>query len=307
MMRTLIACVLVTAVLLFGCTVAEAREIALTFDDAPIPDSPIMTGDARTPMLIEALKKARVEEAAFFAVPRSRTPAELARLAAYARAGHVIANHSNTHRNLRDLTAEEYLADIAAADAVLKAMPNFRAWFRFPFLSEGDTRVKRDAVRAGLRAMNYAQGYVTVDNYDWYLNALANNAKKAGKPIDQQALRDLYVETLLDAVKFYDSIAVKALGRSPRHVLLLHENDLAAQFIGDLTAALRNDGWTIISATSAYEDPIAAIEPDTLFLGQGRVAAIAHAAGMKPRELVPESEEEAVLDKRFANRVLKQP
>lgn len=297
---------IIAAVLVYAGT-AEAREIALTFDDAPMPDSPIMTGDARTPMLIEALKKAGVKQAAFFAVPRSRTPAELARLIAYARAGHLIANHSNTHRNLRELTADEYLADIADADAILKSMPNFRAWFRFPFLSEGDTREKRDAVRAGLRAMNYAQGYVTVDNYDWYLNGLANDAKKAGKTIDQRALRDLYVETLMDAVKFYDNIAVKTLGRSPRHVLLLHENDLAAQFVGDLVAALRKDGWTIISATAAYEDPIAKIEPDTLFLGQGRVAAIAHAAGTKGRDLVPETEEETVLDKRFADRVLNQP
>jgi peptidoglycan/xylan/chitin deacetylase (PgdA/CDA1 family) len=297
---------IVAAMLVYAGT-AEAREIALTFDDAPMPDSPVMTGEARTPMLIEALKKAGVKQTAFFAVPRSRTAAELSRLTAYARAGHLIANHSNTHRNLRDLTAEEYLGDIAAADAILKSMPNFRAWFRFPFLSEGDTREKRDAVRAGLRAMNYAQGYVTVDNYDWYLNSLANDAKKAGKAINQRALRDLYVETLMDAVKFYDNIAVKALGRSPRHVLLLHENDLAAQFVGDLVAALRKDGWTIISATAAYEDHIAKIEPDTLFLGQGRVAAIAHAGGTNTRDLVPETEEEAILDKRFAERVLNLP
>ncbi|MDZ4870289.1 MAG: polysaccharide deacetylase family protein [Alphaproteobacteria bacterium] len=304
-MRFVLGLIATTALAFAGAV--HAREIALTFDDAPIPDSAIMTGDARTPMLIEALRKAGVEQAAFFAVPRSRTPAELARLTAYARAGHLIANHSNTHPNLRNLTAEEYLADIAAAHASLKTMPNFRAWFRFPFLSEGETRDKRDTVRAGLIVMNYAQGYVTVDNYDWYLNALANDAKKAGKTVDQTALRDLYVETLMDCVKFYDDVAVKALGRSPRHVLLLHENDLAAQFIGDLVAALRKDGWTIVTPTAAYEDPIAKIAPDTLFLGQGRVAAIAHTAGMKPAELVPESEEESVLDKRFMERVLKQP
>lgn len=296
------ASLILTAALAFAGA-ADAREIAITFDDAPMPDSAIMTGEVRTPILIEALKKAGVEQAAFFAVPRSRTSVELARLTAYARAGHLIANHSNTHRNLRDLTAEEYLADIAAADAILKTMPNFRPWFRFPFLSEGDTREKRDAVRTGLRAMNYAQAYVTVDNYDWYLNALANEAKKAGKAINQQALRDLYVETLMDCVKFYDDVAVKALGRSPRHVLLLHENDLAAQFIGDLVAALRKDGWTIVTPRAAYEDPIAKIEPDTLLLGQGRVAAIAHTAGMKPVDLVHEREDEAVLDRLFNERV----
>lgn len=292
-------------VLALSVTPALAREIAITFDDAPTNDSAYMTGDERTTRLIAALKAAGIEQAAFFCVPRSRTTPELARLMAYAAAGHIIANHSNTHPNLRGLTAEDYLADIAAADAALKGLQNFRPWFRFPYLSEGDTRAKRDVVRAGLRAMNYAQGYVTIDNYDWYLNALANNAKKAGQSIDEAALRDLYVETLIEAVEFYDGIAVKALGRSPRHVLLLHENDLAVLFIGDLTAALRKRGWAIVKPDVAYADPIAQIEPDTLFLGQGRVAAIAHTKGEKPADLVEEREDEAVLDKNFAERVLK--
>ncbi len=292
-------------VLALSVTPALAREIAVTFDDAPTNDTAYMTGDERTSRLIAALKTAGIEQAAFFCVPRSRDKAELARLAAYAAAGHIIANHSNTHPNLRGLTAEAYLADIAAADAALTGMQNFRPWFRFPFLSEGDTREKRDAVRAGLRAVNYAQGYVTIDNYDWYLNALANNAKKAGQSIDETALRDLYVEMLIEAIEFYDGIAVKALGRSPRHVLLLHENDLAVLFIADLTAALRKRGWAIVTPEVAYADPIAQIEPDTLFLGQGRIAAIAHTKGMKSIDLVHENEDEGLLEKLFSRRVLK--
>jgi hypothetical protein len=156
-----------------------------------------------------------------------------------------------------------------------------------------------------LRAMSYKQGYVTVDNYDWYLNSLAINAKKAGQSIDQAALRDLYVEVLAEAVEFYDAIAVKTLGRSPRHVLLLHENDLAALFVGDLVAELRNRGWTIIGADAAYADPIAGIEPDTLFLNQGRVAAIAHTKGAKRIDLVQSLEDEAPLEALFAARVTK--
>lgn len=296
---------LIIACLACAVLPANAREIAITFDDAPTVDSALMTGEERTQRLIAALQAAGIEQTVFFAVPKSRTAQELTRLAAYAQAGHLIANHSNTHRNLKSLSADEYLADIADADAVLKPISGFRPWFRFPFLSEGDTRAKRDAVRSGLRAMRYAQGYVTIDNYDWYLNALANKAKRDGKAINGEALRDLYVETLMQAVEFYDAIAMKALGRSPRHVLLLHENDLAALFLTNLTAALRARGLTIITASAAYQDPIAAVEPDTLFLNQGRVAAIAHAAGARPIDLVHEREDEAVLDRLFAERVLR--
>ncbi len=300
MIRLIFAVVLALAV-----APATAREIAITFDDAPTNDTATFTGEERTKRLIAALKAAGIEQAAFFCVPRGRPAAELTRLNAYAAAGHIIANHSDTHRNLRSLPADEYLADIVAADAALKSFATFRPWFRFPFLAEGDTREKREAVRAGLRAMNYKQGYVTVDNYDWYLNTLANNARTTGQVVDEAALRDLYVETLIKAVEFYDAIAVKTLGRSPRHVLLLHENDLAALYIADLVGELRKRGWKIIGADLAYADPIADIMPDTQFLNQGRVAAIAHTKGMKPIELVHEEEDEAVLDGLFAARVVR--
>jgi hypothetical protein len=72
---------------------------------------------------------------------------------------------------------------------------------------------------------------------------------------------------------------VKELGRSPNHVLLLHENDLAAMYLGDLVARLRKTGWEIVSPDVAFRDPIARVEPDTLVLGQGRVIALAAAKG----------------------------
>jgi peptidoglycan/xylan/chitin deacetylase (PgdA/CDA1 family) len=285
---------------------ATAREIALTFDDAPMADSALMTREARAAALIAALDEADVEQVAFFAIARDLPADAAAHLTRYASAGHLVANHSNTHRALHKISTDEYLADVAAADRVLRALPNFRPWFRFPFLSEGSTLEKRDAVRVGLRRLGYAQGYVTVDNYDWYLNALANKAAKEGAAFDMGALRDLYVETLVSAADFYDDVALKWLGRSPRHVLLLHENDLAALFVADLVEALREDGWTVVSPAEAYEDPIADIEPDTTFLSQGRVAALAHLAGAERKALVHEREDEAVLDKLFAERVLDQ-
>jgi peptidoglycan-N-acetylglucosamine deacetylase len=301
----LVARLIALVALTFVAATAEAREIALSFDDAPIEDSPIMAGEVRTQKLIETLKTAGVAQAVFFATPKDYTASDQRRLRALANAGHLIANHTRTHPNLRDMTPDAYLAEVADADRLLRNLPNFRAWFRFPFLSEGETREKRDAVRAGLSRMGYAQGYVTVDNYDFYINNLANDAKSQGKPIDDNALRDLYVETIMQSVEFYDAIAVKTLERSPRHVLLLHENDVAALYVGDLVAALREAGWTIITPDEAYADPIAKIEPDTLFLGQGRVAAIARTKGMKGGDLVHEREDDVVLDRLFADRVLK--
>jgi len=283
---------------------AGAREIALTFDDAPTADSAIMGGDQRTAQLIEKLRLARVPQVAIFAVPQSRSVSELKRLSDYVQSGHVIANHSNTHRNLNALTAQEYLQDIQAAHELLSGYATFQPWFRFPFLAEGREVQKRDDVRKGLRQMGYRNGYVTIDNYDWYISNLANKAIRDGKRINRNGLKRIYVEHVLGAAEFYDQVAQRYLGRSPRHVLLLHENDLAALYIEALVTGLREAGWKVIPPLEAYNDPIASVEPETLLLNQGRVAAIAHTLGAKPADLSYPGEEEELLEADFRRLVL---
>lgn len=50
----------------FISSYSQSREIALTFDDAPTPDSALMTGAEHTQKLITALQKANVPDALFF-------------------------------------------------------------------------------------------------------------------------------------------------------------------------------------------------------------------------------------------------
>jgi peptidoglycan-N-acetylglucosamine deacetylase len=307
MMRRIGALVLAAlgaAALFSVCGEAAAKELALSFDDAPLPDSDLMTGDARAEAIISGLAEAGVPRVVFFANPGRPTPNGESRLRRYAAAGHFLANHSLTHPNLDDLTAEDYLANVAAADAQLRGLPHYRHWFRYPYLSEGATAEKRDAVRAGLRRLHLKNGYVTINTWDWRLAALLDEAAGRGDHVDMEAMRALYIETVVQAADTYDAIAVRFLHRSPRHVILLHENDLAALYIGDLVAALRADGWTIISPDRAYSDRIARREPDTFWLGQGRVAALARIAGANDDDLRAPREGYEILDGLFAARVL---
>ncbi|MGH6614678.1 polysaccharide deacetylase family protein [Sphingomonas sp.] len=236
-----------------------AKMIALSFDDAPRGPGAFLTIDQRNAMLIAGLKQARVDQVAFFVNPGriSRGDGDAERIERYVAAGHVIADHSYSHPSLSKTSAPTYLADIDKAEAWLKGRPGYRPWFRFPALDEGGPdKVKRDAVRAGLRARHLRNGFVTVDGSDWYLEELSITAKKAGQPVDMAALRALYVETMVQSANFSDALMRRTLGRSPVHMLLLHETDLAALFLPDLIEALRNDGWGIVTADRAYADPI---------------------------------------------------
>lgn len=235
------------------------KRIALSFDDVPRGPGAFYTPSERTARLIAALRASGVEQAAFFANP-GRIGASndgAARLAAYAAAGHVVGDHSFAHRDLRAVSAEAFLADVDRAEGWLKGKPGYRPWFRFPGLNQGGRdAVKRRAVLDGLGARGLSVAWVTADGSDWNIERQTIAARKAGQAIDEGALRDLYVETMVQSADFSDALLRRVTGRSPPQMLLLHETDVAARYIGDLVAALRRDGWTIVTADAAYADPL---------------------------------------------------
>lgn len=278
---------------------ASAGKIALTFDDAPTGDSALMSGEERTQRLIAALKNSAVPDALFFVKTDAVTPSSNKRLNSYTKAGFHLANHSHSHRSANKIPPEEYLQDIAKAQRVLSEYKNVLPFHRFPYLHYGADKAPIEQLQNGLAKLGYNNGYVTVDNYDWYMNALLVRAKEAGKEIDYQKAADLYVETLWQAIAFYDKIAQDSLGRSPKHVLLLHENDAAALFLSQLVERIRQEGWEVISPQEAYRDPIAEQFPAGLFHKQGRVAALAHSKGMPMEDLRHPAESEAYLDALF--------
>lgn len=282
----MIARLLLILALLLGSSPALAdKRIALSFDDAPRSRGGFFTPDQRTRRIIAALRATRAPQAVFFVVPGQIGHDDGIggdrRIAAYVRAGNVIANHSFSHKHLSEIGALAFLDDIDKADAWLRHRPGFRPWFRFPFLDEGGTdKARRDVVRAGLAARGLSNGYVTAESSDWHLEAMAAEARAAGKPMDMTALGRLYVSWHVEAADFADGLLYKTTGRQPAQVMLLHETDLAALYLSDLIRALRKDGWTVISADEAYADPLRAEMPDTPFANGTLTEALAWQKGL---------------------------
>lgn len=284
MLRAIVVAVLSS----LGLAVAEeSKRIAITFDDAPRSDSRVMTGDQRTELFLASLEDADMPPATMFVTTQGIEKLETGhhRIKAYADAGHLIANHSHSHQWLSRTSLETYLADLDRAEQLLEGFANRRAWYRFPYLDEErQSKDKRDAMRMALADRELLSGYVTVDTFDWYMDSRWQEAVRDGLPVDREALKDTYVAMIIEASEHYHQLAKQWLDRQPAHVLLLHENDLAANFIDEAIAALRAEGWEIISADEAYQDPIAFELPDTLFSGMGRVSALAYDRGARGSE-----------------------
>ena len=233
----------------FASTPLLAKQIAFTFDDAPRNANGYFDGPTRGKKLIAELKKHNINQAAFFATSSHLDKEGIERLMAYANAGHIIANHTHTHPDINRLSLQDYLAEITQTHEILKEYPNFKPWFRFPYLREGDTLEKRDGVRNYFKENNYFNAYITLNNYDWYIENLFQDAIKKGEQVD------------------FDK---------------LHEMDITAMYVGDLADAFRAKGWQVVSPIEAYQDPIANYQTARVMkYNPGRIGEIAKDKGQK--------------------------
>jgi peptidoglycan/xylan/chitin deacetylase (PgdA/CDA1 family) len=145
---------------------ASNKRIALSFDDAPKGAGPRFSGDERAAVLMAALESAEAGPAVFFVKTSNlQRPGGSDRVARYAAAGHLIANHTHTHPWLKRTDTDQYIEDIDRAEDLLRGFENRRAWFRFPFLDEGTPRAKRDAVRAALQERGGMHRSCTDENF----------------------------------------------------------------------------------------------------------------------------------------------
>ena len=270
------------AITLLAALPAAAQRVALTFDDGLDPAKEPRAA-AWYGALFSALDQARVHAMFFPALSSLGGEDGLALAGAWSKAGHGIGNHTARHRNLASprTTLAQWLAEVEEADAALKRFDTFRPMLRFPYVKEGDTAEKRDGVRAWMRAHGYRPAEVSIDASDWYYNQVFVALQKADDGERLQRLRKAYVAHLLDRAAYYDALAVRVLGRSPAHVLLVHTNAINAAWLPDVIAGFRARGWKLVDASDAFEDPLYREQPDILPAGESIVWSLAKAKGLQ--------------------------
>jgi peptidoglycan/xylan/chitin deacetylase (PgdA/CDA1 family) len=261
-------------------------QFSITMDDFNWRNATYLTAEQRNHAILKTLADHKTR-AALFVVGRNADDEQgMSLLRQWDKAGHVIGNHTYSHRALSsDITAAEFEADIARAEQILVGLKQFRRLFRYPALKEGNTAAKRDHVRAFLKQNGYRVGHVTIDNSDWAIDQrltarLQKEPNAATKPY-----RDFYLEHMWDRAQYYDALAQKVLGRPVKHTILMHFNLLNGLFLGDLIEMFRRQGWQLIDAADAFTDSVFQAEPKTLPAGESLVWALAKEKGTIAKSL----------------------
>ena len=264
-----------------------APQFSITMDDFYWTNAVKLTATERNQSILNTLQTNSIK-AALFVIGRNIDSDEGKQLlSAWDKAGHLIGNHTYSHRNYNAPTAniEEYQQDILRAEALLKDFPRFRKYFRFPMLKEGDTAVKRDAMRSFFAKHGYRNGYVTIDNSDWAIDQRLTARLKKDPNADVKPYRDFYMEHMWARSEYYDSLAQRVAGRPVKHTVLVHFNLLNGLFLSDLIEMYKAKGWQPIDAEEAFSDPVFSAKPKVLPAGESIVWSLAKEKGTIPKSL----------------------
>ena len=249
------------AFLFFSAPALAAPQLALTFDDLP-SHAPLPPGVTRVDVAkstIAALRAAKVppvyglvNSAALASEPESAPVLRLWR-----EAGYPLGNHTWSHMNLNDHSVDDYQAEIVRNEPVLAELAGGTDWhwFRYPYLSEGDTPEKRAAVRGFLAGRGYKLATVTMAFGDWlysepYARCVAKNDKKAIAVMEKD-----YLAAATEGIAYSRGMAKALYGRDIPYVLLMHIGAFEAKTLPKLLALYRGKGIQFVSLNEAMRDP----------------------------------------------------
>jgi peptidoglycan-N-acetylglucosamine deacetylase len=258
--------VIVFTVLLLPAACA-AQKLAITMDDLPL-NGMLPAGITRvetTRNVLAILKRRHVPPVYGFLnskrIEGSADGAEALKLWA---AQEPVGNHTYSHMNLEENSAEAFERDIEQNEPVLEllsATDNWH-WLRYPYLHEGDTVEKRRAVRAYLKAHGYRIAQVSLDWEDYLWNTAYARCVEKKDAKSMAWLRSSYLNTAAEFLDLGREQAKLIYGHDINHVLLMHLGAFSSEIFPDVLDLLQKKGFKLVTLEEAESDPAYEGDPD---------------------------------------------
>ena len=239
---------------------ADKPVIAFTWDDLPA-HAALPPGVTRVQVAADLLKASAEAKAPAFGfingVQTEREPGSDAALTLWREAGQPLGNHTWSHRNIADLTAEQFIAETARNEPMLQALmagQDWR-WLRYPFLSEGDTPEKRLAVRAWLAANHYKIASVTMTFGDWAFSDPYARCVAKGDQAAIARMETIYLDGAAAVADRSRAMAKTLYGKDIPYVLLMHGGAFEARMATRLFRLYQDKGFGFTTLEKAERHP----------------------------------------------------
>lgn len=264
--------------------ISSAMEIAITVDDLP-ENGELAADTTRLKMADKMLKVFKDHHISqvygmLNASPVNKDKSNLLILQKWIKQGNLLGNHTYSHLDLAKVSTEEYLSDIQKNEPLLIQLmkgKNYK-YFRYPYLSEGNTQEKRDHIRQFIFSHHYKIAPVTVDffEYEWndpYVRCLNKKDRKSIVWLKQN-----YLIQSLNALTIAHELSMLLFQRDIKNILLIHINEMTADMLDKLLTAYEKHGVKFISLPEALTDEVYTINPNVVrdraytFLNQVRLS-----------------------------------
>jgi peptidoglycan/xylan/chitin deacetylase (PgdA/CDA1 family) len=241
-----------------------ARPLLISVDDLPVAGGDLHIDPAeRTRIadgLLAALAKHHVHAVGLVIWGNVKSDGDRAILRRWLAGGHELGNHSASHLDLTKTGADAYITDVETGRAGLAGFlaqekaPAVR-FFRYPYLDEGDTAAKLDAVRAYLSRSGQRGLPVTIDDQDWDFEKPWVEARRSGNRAAMERVGQEYQEALHAEIRDQEAKGDRILGRVAPQILLLHANEVGAAQWDRLFTWLEGRGYRFAAAGEVLADP----------------------------------------------------
>lgn len=251
----------------------DRRPVLITVDDLPIALGRLHTDPQEreriTHDLLDVLAKHKIRAIGFVTWQNMIDDRDRDLLRKWLDAGHELGNHTNAHLNYTRTAIPEYVADAEKGrrelagflrdrlgDRHREETPARVRFFRFPFLREGDTEQKLDAMRAYLAESGQRNVPVTLDTQDWLFEEPWVEARRQKNERELARIGEEYQDMMRLEVRAAETTGDALFGRQVPQVLLVHANEVGAAQWDRFFTWLRDRGYRFAAADEVLADPV---------------------------------------------------
>ena len=263
-MRPLL-CTLVPLVFITTAHAQRAeRMVAITIDDLPVTAISVSTDWASvTARLLAMLRQHDVPAVGFvneakLYVNDALDSSRVALLEAWLEAGQELGNHTFAHRGAHATPLDRYLDGITRGEKVTRELARRAGrpyrYFRHPQLHTGRSLEYRRGVERFLATHGYTIAPVTVDNQEWvYARAYVVAQQRRDSALVRRVVTD-YLRHLDTAFAYSEGLSRRLFGREVPLVLLLHANQINADYLDTILNRLEARGYRFARLERALAD-----------------------------------------------------
>lgn len=245
---------------------AQTKQICITVDDLPIVPYAVSSPDTQfeiTQKLLTTFKKYDVPAIGYVnegkLYPKGiYDEAKYKLLVYWVENGFELGNHTYSHGSYNKLSYTDFTNDLIKGEnhirPLLKKHGLELKYFRHPFLHSGNTKGAYDSLNQFLADHNYIPSPITIDNEDYLFAQAYAKAYVNGDSTLMKKIGASYVEHTEQKLKYYENMSSVLFDRDIAQTMLIHANQLNADYMNKLLDLFKKYDYTFISQEQALKD-----------------------------------------------------